>query len=201
MSLEELDGFLSALVVGPEVVPTEVWGELIWGKAGGAGVFADGAQAEFVARLLNRHVEAIGKRLEAGYAHEPLIGNIHSGSGFSEWAAGFMRGMDLADKAWRPLIKDRRRGAPLLAPILYAATGDAAICGDGQEPMDGEEHLSDIAQALLNLAEYWRLPPELRGPQRPARAVPKPGRNQPCPCGSGKKYKRCCGSELAAPGS
>jgi hypothetical protein len=24
--------------------------------------------------------------------------------------------------------------------------------------------------------------------------VAKIGRNQPCPCGSGKKYKRCCGS-------
>ncbi len=21
----------------------------------------------------------------------------------------------------------------------------------------------------------------------------KPGRNDPCPCGSGKKYKKCCG--------
>jgi hypothetical protein len=27
----------------------------------------------------------------------------------------------------------------------------------------------------------------------PARATPKPGRNDPCPCGSGKKYKKCCG--------
>src|SRR5882672_6550540 len=25
----------------------------------------------------------------------------------------------------------------------------------------------------------------------------KPGRNQPCPCGSGKKYKHCCGSIVA----
>ncbi len=25
----------------------------------------------------------------------------------------------------------------------------------------------------------------------------KPERNRPCPCGSGKKYKRCCGSALA----
>lgn len=24
------------------------------------------------------------------------------------------------------------------------------------------------------------------------RVDPKPGRNDPCPCGSGKKYKRCC---------
>ena len=25
------------------------------------------------------------------------------------------------------------------------------------------------------------------------RETPKPGRNEPCPCGSGKKYKKCCG--------
>ena len=25
------------------------------------------------------------------------------------------------------------------------------------------------------------------------KSVPKVGRNAPCPCGSGKKYKKCCG--------
>ena len=25
------------------------------------------------------------------------------------------------------------------------------------------------------------------------RATPKIGRNEPCPCGSGRKYKKCCG--------
>ena len=28
----------------------------------------------------------------------------------------------------------------------------------------------------------------------PVRVGPKPGRNDPCPCGSGKKYKKCCGA-------
>jgi len=28
---------------------------------------------------------------------------------------------------------------------------------------------------------------------RPVRSGPKVGRNDPCPCGSGKKYKHCCG--------
>jgi uncharacterized protein YchJ len=27
----------------------------------------------------------------------------------------------------------------------------------------------------------------------PIRAQKEPGRNDPCPCGSGKKYKKCCG--------
>lgn len=33
------------------------------------------------------------------------------------------------------------------------------------------------------------LPP----PVEPIRSGEKPGRNEPCPCGSGKKYKQCCG--------
>lgn len=31
--------------------------------------------------------------------------------------------------------------------------------------------------------------------QEPIRVEPKVGRNQPCPCGSGKKYKKCCGNK------
>ncbi len=31
-------------------------------------------------------------------------------------------------------------------------------------------------------------------PKQPKRVAPKVGRNEPCPCGSGKKYKRCCGA-------
>jgi uncharacterized protein YecA (UPF0149 family) len=27
------------------------------------------------------------------------------------------------------------------------------------------------------------------------REVPKVGRNDPCPCGSGKKFKKCCGAK------
>ncbi len=30
--------------------------------------------------------------------------------------------------------------------------------------------------------------------KQPKRVAPKVGRNEPCPCGSGKKYKRCCGA-------
>lgn len=30
-------------------------------------------------------------------------------------------------------------------------------------------------------------------PRQPVRKGKKPGRNDPCPCGSGKKYKKCCG--------
>lgn len=32
-----------------------------------------------------------------------------------------------------------------------------------------------------------------KGPKEPVKAKDKVGRNDPCPCGSGKKYKKCCG--------
>jgi len=35
------------------------------------------------------------------------------------------------------------------------------------------------------------------GPRQPVRREKKVGRNDPCPCGSGKKYKKCCGREAA----
>jgi SWIM/SEC-C metal-binding protein len=61
----------------------------------------------------------------------------------------------------------------------------AAICDEhgwhfiaGIEP-DEEEDVSDLESAL--------------NPTGPVRAETKPRRNDPCPCGSGKKYKKCCG--------
>lgn len=44
---------------------------------------------------------------------------------------------------------------------------------------DKEEDLADL-EILLNTP-------------KPVKAEDKIGRNEPCPCGSGKKYKKCCG--------
>ena len=37
--------------------------------------------------------------------------------------------------------------------------------------------------------------PQLPPPVEPVQADKTPGRNDPCPCGSGKKYKKCCGAK------
>jgi uncharacterized protein len=44
---------------------------------------------------------------------------------------------------------------------------------------------------VYDLRELWRT----LGPrQQTVHKAPTPGRNDPCPCGSGKKYKKCCGA-------
>jgi uncharacterized protein YecA (UPF0149 family) len=54
-----------------------------------------------------------------------------------------------------------------------------------------------MAAGLMNAYEYFRKKDredDLRvDAPEPLRNASKVGRNDPCPCGSGKKYKRCCG--------
>lgn len=50
---------------------------------------------------------------------------------------------------------------------------------------------TQVILEAFDAAVEGRRPGEAIGPV--VRATPKVGRNEPCPCGSGKKFKRCCG--------
>ena len=70
-----------------------------------------------------------------------------------------------------------------------------------------EELFASMPQEMLHqnfeqfAAEGFALPEEQQFDQEPEvnitfhREAPKVGRNDLCPCGSGKKYKKCCGKE------
>jgi len=60
--------------------------------------------------------------------------------------------------------------------LAFCQENDIAVMV-GLEP-DKAEDLSDIERVFLA--------------REPARPQPKVGRNDPCPCGSGKKFKKCC---------
>jgi SEC-C motif-containing protein len=40
----------------------------------------------------------------------------------------------------------------------------------------------------------WMYVDGIMNPRPPQRTADKVGRNDPCPCGSGKKFKKCCGA-------
>jgi preprotein translocase subunit SecA len=62
----------------------------------------------------------------------------------------------------------------------FGANGPA----QGQAPAAGQRRASDVVSEAAAAQEK----------AKPVRTGPKVGRNDPCPCGSGKKYKHCCGS-------
>ena len=45
---------------------------------------------------------------------------------------------------------------------------------------------------LMHDMYQWRM--QENAPQQPVKRESKPDRNGPCPCGSGKKFKKCCGA-------
>ena len=60
--------------------------------------------------------------------------------------------------------------------------------------------LAAVGEAANDIFSHWRdlglpaaEPLSTAPPRKPG--APAPGRNDPCPCGSGKKYKKCCGAE------
>ena len=71
------------------------------------------------------------------------------------------------------------------------------ILGTGQERKD--DFVDEAPAAGPVAMESGEMPEQTQIPQREKkqepyrREHPKIGRNDPCPCGSGKKYKNCCG--------
>jgi len=66
---------------------------------------------------------------------------------------------------------------------------------EAQAPPPGREVMTEVHEAADRMG-YREAPEEARkaGKKKPVRrATPKVGRNDPCPCGSGKKFKKCCG--------
>lgn len=180
MSIEMLDGFLTALALGPVRVPREQWLPAVWGEKGPPH-FADEEQRRHVATLLDRHAAAIARRAEAGLPPDLLVLPEDRAERPLEWAIGFLEGIDLRAADWQPLF-DEVDVEDLLGPIEALA----------DESSDLEDDSFDaLPDVLLAIQSYWRRPARV-----PARST-KVGRNDPCPCGSGKKYKKCHGASTA----
>ena len=55
-----------------------------------------------------------------------------------------------------------------------------------------EASVEALKPAALALFDYWADNQQERPVKQPIVNGDKVGRNDPCPCGSGKKYKQCC---------
>jgi uncharacterized protein len=202
MGLSDLDGFLTGIAVGPELVLPGEWLPLIWGGEGPE--FADEAEAKAILGIIMGRYNEILRQIEND-ALDPVFWADRDGTVIAaDWAEGFLQAITLRADAWKRLFKSKRDGE-LLLPIL-------ALCGDenghsllGIEPDEEDALMKEAAELIpacvIDIAAYWRakgpqqvsMPLTAGPPPEPHRASTKVGRNDPCPCGSGKKFKKCCG--------
>ena len=222
MDIEQLDGLLAGLICSPRVLMPSAYLPEIFG--GEEPAFPDMATAQRFFDLLMRRNNQVAtalnapiERLDDPRAYVPLLldwspdGEIARSlaeAGSTEplplagelWARGFLHAVSLAREDWETLPEGDEEGAELVEEALdtiAALVPDDDEAGGGEASADERDEL--IGEALVaayDLREYWRdVQFEQVRVKEPIRREPKIGRNDPCPCGSGRKFKQCHGRE------
>ena len=209
MDVSALDGFLTAIVSGPKTIMPSAWMRWVWDMERGEDTpaFKDQAQAQRIIGFLMRHMNDIARTLQqAPDQYEPLLmENPNKGAPvpiLDGWCMGYMTGVQLDPEGW--LLVTVGKPDWLSTIILYGTDEGWEVLKKKNLSLD--EH-RELAAGLENTARnvhalyLEQRRKEIAGGQLPnvVRREPfhnpdKFGRNEPCPCGSGKKYKLCHGS-------
>jgi uncharacterized protein len=202
MNIEQLDGFFAALIAGPEIVmPSEYYSEVFGGEMSDACEFGSLDEANEILGLMMRHWNDIASTLHKGEVYVPLLLKDESGTAHgNDWARGFIRGMHMRHDGWAELMNDEEHGG-CLVPIMmlyHEHDEDPEMRPKPITPEKRGDLLAHMAVGLLRAYRHFRAQGEACADTtfapEPRRNDSKIGRNDPCPCGSGKKYKKCCGS-------
>jgi uncharacterized protein len=215
---EALDGFLCAVVAGPEPILPSEWMASVWGPEH---VFADEDTAKEMIGLLMRAYELVVARIRDPASTKgeptdellPLVaypefdpedpGSVPDmdDTGYlvgALWAWGFALGRDLRRDAWAALIADWEDLDEALLDIddLMLGLDEEDAGGDTEGDLPTLAERLNIVQSIPSLLHglYVDAQQQAAPPAEPVRREsPKVGRNDPCPCGSGRKYKHCHG--------
>ncbi|WP_313683365.1 YecA family protein [Pantoea sp.] len=195
VDVAELDGMLTALLSGPNDIEPSEWLVAMWGGQKYIPKWSSEREMDRFMTLTFQHMNDIAERLsEFPDQFDPLFGTREmEGQEFTvveEWCFGYMRGVTLDD--WSTLPQAQQ---PALEAIALHGSEENFAKLDGFSPEQFEASIEAILPAALQLHDYWqeqRLAQPEPAPQVPYFAGEKVGRNDPCPCGSGKKYKQCC---------
>jgi uncharacterized protein len=159
MGLSDLDGFLTGIVVGPEVILPSEWLPVIWG--GGEPEF----QTEAEMRAVLGDIACLDFEPDN---FEPIFMEGPEGEVIaSDWAAGFLDAVALRRKAWEPLIAHNRAGIMML-PILLL-NGDAELDAGPDSAIDEDQFLADVPDLIpvcvAGIHEFWKNNWTLRKPR------------------------------------
>jgi uncharacterized protein len=201
MLLEELDGFIAGLLVCPELIKPGDWLPIVWNRdrADQQPVFEDLDHVNRVLGLVMEHYNDVARTLmENPDRYSPLfaIDKRNDDVLWELWIEGFEKAVALRPAAWKAFLDADGDTVAAMSGMLMLA----AIARGDEEVKDHDTASATapdrIADWVVNLNE-WRLanyqPMQSIDRRGGSASRKKVGRNDPCPCGSGKKYKKCCG--------
>jgi len=201
MDLEMLDGYLAAVIASPQPIPPERWLPGVWSAHGEEVSFGSGSQMQRAIRLVRRYYNEILTTLGEPEGWEPFCYAAGEGDTLAigeEWIEGFAQGLELWPAAWEKAVPEaaandvRDALEAMLAPWSDEKAKEAGEATRLQWLEAAMAGLGDIVACWQRHDVPRAAPLSIDEPAVPARA--EAGRNEACPCGSGKKYKKCCGA-------
>jgi uncharacterized protein len=199
MDISMLDGYLAAVVSGPNLVMADQMLRWIWDTENGedSPEFQHKMEASEIIGLILRHYQHVNSALNDGVYLPRMAKRDIDG-----WCAGYYVAIAADMAGWTPLLVSQPK---LLSAILLHGTtdGEEVLKSKTLTDMERDATVDSLTESSRQIHAYW-LEQRRQGLNRgetpgimpsrgPVRAPVKVGRNEPCPCGSGKKYKHCHG--------
>ncbi|HWG95507.1 MAG TPA: UPF0149 family protein [Nitrospira sp.] len=212
LTYPQLAGFLFCLANGPELIPPSEWMPLIFNDQD-AGYETQEEAERVLQAIMALYNDCIRERTVGGVSLPPgcevrpwAMDNLDVEAPLSQWAQGFGIGYDYLVEVWNeytPDELDKELGAVLMTLTFF--TSPQLAQAYHQETKGKEGSLDQLAQSVMEIfpeamREYAHLGRSIYQARLEVgtldlehSAHTKIERNDPCPCGSGKKYKKCCG--------
>ena len=210
----ELQGFLFTVVSAPDLIPPSEWLPIIFVEEDAGYATLDEAQA-----ILGQ-IMALYNTINAAVLDPPtllpadcqlrddVLANFEDDAPMAQWSRGFLHGHQWLEELWEAYVPepfDDELGSILMTlsffssrEIAQAFHAEASTRGPSFEAMAETIH-SVVPLAVEQYAHMGRSIATVlaeHSADAPETHETKVGRNAPCPCGSGKKYKRCCGATV-----
>ncbi|MDP2783871.1 MAG: UPF0149 family protein [Sulfurimicrobium sp.] len=200
LSLDRLQGFLCAVLSSPDTILPSKW---LPDALGGNPEYASMEQAQEIMGLLMRFYNDVANTLFDGQPLKLILkprSPTDLQADYQSWCEGYILGWALSTQEWlRPGNEALKK---LTFPILFlsgAFRDDAQSKGkayilDEDDLKVQQECAGALPGAVAAIYNFF-MSKRKAGPAPIKRETPKVGRNEQCPCGSGKKFKQCCGGE------
>jgi len=217
LDVDMMDGFLVGILLQPDLVPPSAWLPLIFDAEGhdaASSGDADAAQERRAGELIMRRYNELAACIAAREPFDPIVFELEDEGGelvagkdgivaLAPWATGFTNALNAFPSLREAAERDEDLAATMIG-ILRHLPPDPDASAETREAFDREQEdidrdvpLADLDDALDELMACVFAIAEITRPNRPVmRETPKVGRNDPCPCGSGRKYKVCHGRDV-----
>ncbi len=189
LSVVELDGFLAALACAPFALMPSQWLPAMWGGEDQLPEWEEKEEIDDFHEVLMIAHNSVMEEFVAGEFCPRIYAEDGRLVAMDEWCDGFMRGVRLYPRLGE---EDQHYLDENLRVIRLFVTGEGVddLLSLSYEQLQAKAATIEPAVMALRQRFFSRQVIEAHTPYMAA--MEKVGRNDPCPCGSGKKFKKCC---------